>query len=80
MRIIIDKEIMKIKEIVDANTIVVNRGYQSVAATHIENTSIDVLTAADDALVEPDDDFGFNGMLEQFSDSRSYSPTQQKDI
>ena len=34
----------------------------------------------DDALVEPDDDFGFNGMLEQFSDSRSYSPTQQKDI
>ena len=80
MRIIIDKEIMKIKEIVDANTIVVNRGYQSVAATHIENASIDVLTAADDLLVEPDDDFGFNGVLEQFSDSRSYSPTQQKDI
>ena len=80
MRIIIDKEIMKIKEIVDANTIVVNRGYQSVAATHIENTSIDVLTAADDLLVEPDDDFGFNGSLEVFNDSRSFSPTQQKDI
>ena len=28
MRIIIDKEIMKIKEIVDANTITVNRGYE----------------------------------------------------
>ena len=80
MRIVIDKEIMKVKEIVDANTIVVNRGYQSVAATHIENTSIDVLTAADDALVEPDDDFGFNGVIEQFGDSRSYSPTQQTDI
>ena len=80
MRIIIDKEIMKIKEIVDANTIVVNRGYQSVAATHIENTSIDVLTAADDLLVEPDDDFGFNGVIEQFGDARSFSPTQQKDI
>ena len=80
MRIVIDKEIMKVKEIVDANTIVVNRGYQSVAATHIENTSIDVLTAADDALVEPDDDFGFNGVIEQFSDSRSFSPTQQTDI
>ena len=80
MRIIIDKEIMKIKEIVDSNTIIVNRGYQSVAATHIENTSIDVLTAADDLLVEPDDDFGFNGIIEQFSDSRSFSPTQQKDI
>ena len=80
MRIIIDKEIMKIKEIVDANTIVVNRGYQSVAATHIENTSIDVLTAADDLLVEPDDDFGFNGIIEDFTDSRTFSPTQQKDI
>ena len=80
MRIIIDKEIMKIKEIVDSNTIVVNRGYQSVAATHIENASIDVLTTADDALVEPDDDFGFNGSLEVFDDSRSFSPTQQKDI
>ena len=80
MRIVIDKEIMKVKEIVDANTIVVNRGYQSVAATHIENASIDVLTAADDALVEPDDDFGFNGVIEQFSDSRSFSPTQQTDI
>ena len=70
----------RIKEIVDSNTIVVNRGYQSVAATHIENASIDVLTTADDALVEPDDDFGFNGSLEVFDDSRSFSPTQQKDI
>ena len=51
-----------------------------VAATHIENASIDVLTAADDALVEPDDDFGFNGVIEQFDDGRSFSPTQQKDI
>ena len=80
MRIIIDKEIMKIKEIVDSNTIVVYRGYESVAETHIENASIDVLTAADDSLVEPDDDFGFNGIIEVFDDSRSYSPTQQKDI
>ena len=80
MRIIIDKEIMKIKEIVDSNTIIVNRGYQSVATTHIENASIDVLTAADDALVEPDYDFGFNVIIEDFTDSRTFSPTQQKDI
>ena len=80
MRIIIDKEIMKIKEIVDSNTIIVNRGYQSIAATHIENTSIEVLTTADDALIEPDDDFGFNGIIEDFTDSRTFSPTQQKDI
>ena len=80
MRIIIDKEIMKIKEIVDANTITVFRGYQSVAATHVAPASIDVLTAADDLLVEPDDDFGFNGNLEVFQDSRTFSPTQQRDI
>ncbi len=80
MRIIIDKEIMKIKEIVDANTITVNRGYQTIAATHTALAAINVLTTADDALVEPDDDFGFNGSLEMFQDSRTYSPTQQKDI
>ena len=80
MRILIDKEIMKIKEIIDANTITVFRGYQSTATTHIENTAINVLTAADDLLVEPDDDFGFNGVIEQFTDGRSFSPTQQKDI
>ena len=80
MRIIIDKEIMKIKEIVDANTIIVFRGYESIATTHTKGTSIDVLTAADDALIEPDDDFGFNGVIEVFNDSKTYSPTQQKDI
>ena len=80
MRIVIDKEIMKIKEIVDANTIVVNRGYDTIASTHIEGASIDALTAADDLLVEPDDDFGFNGVIEVFNDSKQYSPTQQRDI
>ena len=80
MRIIIDKEIMKVKEIVDSNTIVVFRGYDTIAATHLTGASIDVLTAADDALVEPDDDFGFNGVIEVFNDSKTYSPTQQKDI
>ena len=40
----------------------------------------DVLTASDDLLVEPDDDFGFNGVIEVFQDARSFSPTQQKDI
>ena len=73
-------KVYSIKEIVDADTITVNRGYQSIAATHLGNTSIDVITTADDLLVEPDDDFGFNGVLETFDDSRTFSPTQQKDI
>ena len=39
-----------------------------------------VVNAADDALLGPDDDFGFNEITTFFSDSKSYSPTQQKDI
>jgi hypothetical protein len=29
---------------------------------------------------EPTDDFGFNEVWESFDDSKSYSPTQQRDI
>jgi hypothetical protein len=29
---------------------------------------------------EPDDDFGFNGEWQDFTDSKTYSPTQQRDI
>ena len=28
----------------------------------------------------PDDDFGFNETIQMFSDSKKFSPTQQKDI
>jgi hypothetical protein len=38
-------------------------------------------TAVPDPIdAEPDDDFGFSETLELFSDSRTYSPTQKKDI
>ena len=39
-----------------------------------------VVNTADDALLGPDDDFGFNEETTFFSDSKSYSPTQKKDI
>jgi len=72
-RIIIDSEIMKIKTIPDATTIVVHRGYDgSTAVSHLENTVINLLNTADDNLVEPDDDFGFNGLIEDFTDSQQY--------
>ena len=72
-RIIIDSEIMKIKTIPDATTIVVHRGYDgSTAVSHLENTAINLLNTADDNLVEPDDDFGFNGLIEDFTDSQQY--------
>ena len=72
-RIIIDSEIMKIKTIPDATTIVVHRGYDgSTTVSHLENTAINLLNTADDNLVEPDDDFGFNGLIEDFTDSQQY--------
>ena len=39
-----------------------------------------VINEADDALLGPDDDFGFNETTTFFSDSRTYSPTQKTDI
>ncbi len=80
-RIIIDSEIMKIKTVPDAVTIVVHRAYDgSSSVAHLENTVINLLNTADDVLVEPDDDFGFNGMIDDFTDSRTYSEPQQTDI
>lgn len=80
-RIIIDSEIMKIVQIVDGTTITVKRGYDgSSITTHVENTSIDKLTAADDSLIDVDDDFGFNENIFSFSDSRDFSPSRSIDI
>ena len=80
-RIIIGTEIMKIKSIPDNGSLTVTRGWdKTTAASHLENTSIDILSNADDILVEPDDDFGFNGTLTDYTDSGSYSPTRQTDI
>ena len=80
-RIIIGTEIMKIKSIPDNGSLTVTRGWdKTTAASHLENTSIDILSNADDILVEPDDDFGFNGTITDYNDSGSYSPTRQTDI
>ena len=80
-RIIIGTEIMKIKSKPDNGSLTVTRGWdKTTAASHLENTSIDILSNADDILVEPDDDFGFNGTITDYTDSGSYSPTRQTDI
>ena len=80
-RIIIDSEIMKITEIPDALTLVVDRGVDGTTkATHIENIFINVLSAADDSLVDIDDNFGFNETTAFYTDGRVYSPTQRNDV
>jgi hypothetical protein len=79
-RITIDNEIMLINSIA-SNTLTVQRGYDgTVAVEHSDNSTINVLTAADDARIDPDDDFGFSETFDYFNDSRNYSPTRQLDI
>ena len=79
-RIIIDSEKMLIKNIA-GNNVIVQRAYEeSIAATHADNSFINVLTTSDNLLIEPDDDFGFNETFTYFDDSRTYSPTRGIDI
>ena len=79
-RIIIDSEIMRIDEIIDAQTIAVKRGIDNtVAAPHIAGLNVDKLTAADDALVDVDDSFGFNEVKTEFFDSTTFNPASRSD-
>jgi len=79
-RIAIDDEIMLINSI-SGNTLTVQRAYDGTIATeHTDNSTINVLTAADDARIDPDDDFGFSENFDYFADSRTYSPVRQIDV
>jgi|TARA_E500000305_G_C4006523_1_gene230276 hypothetical protein len=54
--------------------------YTATPKALTDKNSDGVVNAADDALLGPDDDFGFNETTTFFSDSKTYSPTQQTDI
>ena len=80
-RIVIDSEIMRIDSVEDSTTIIVRRGFDSsIPAKHINGTVINKLTTADDALIEPGDDFGFNEFITDFDDGLTFSPTKQTDV
>ncbi len=80
-RFIIDSEVMKIQSVEDSTTIIVWRGFDStVAAEHVSGSTINLLTEADDKLIDPDDDFGFNEFMTEFDDGLVYSPTKQQDV
>ena len=80
-RIVVDSEIMLITKIVNINTIVVKRKYDSsIAAEHISGAKVNLLTTADDAEIDIGDDFGFNEFLTDFDDGKTWSPTKQTDI
>ena len=79
-RIVIDSEIMQIKEKPDATTLVVKRAFSStIKAEHLENAKVNKLTTADDNLIEVGDDFGFNETSSIFTDSLQFNPATRTD-
>ena len=78
--IAIGDELMFIKEIT-GNKLTVRRGEDGTTAdSHINNDPIDAVNAADDALIELGDDFGFSEQRFEFGDGRIYSPTKGFDV
>ncbi len=52
-------------ESVSGNTLTVRRGQDSTAIlSHVSGSDVKLITAADDLLIEPGDDFGFSGSLD----------------
>ena len=57
-------------------TLHVSRGYNgSTIATHTGGAGVLKIDAADNALVEADDDFGFNELKSEWTDGKSRNPT-----
>ena len=78
--IYVGTENMVIKEI-DGNNLVVKRGQEGTTAQeHVNGATVDLITAADDALIDIGDDFGFNETTSFFQDFKQYSPAQNKDV
>ena len=70
----VDTEVMHITRIV-GTTLHVSRGYnQSTIATHTGGAGLLKIDSADNALVESDDDFGFNELYSEFTDGKSRNP------
>ena len=63
------------------NTLRVKRGQdQTVAAEHVAGQAVNLITSADDDLIEMGDDFGFNETTSFFQDFKQYSPSQNDDV
>ncbi|MAG49950.1 hypothetical protein CMO86_09970 [Candidatus Woesearchaeota archaeon] len=76
----IDNELMFIKKIENEVLTVLRAQDGSVADTHVNGTSVNVVNAVDDALIEVGDDFGFSEERFDFSDFRTYSPSKGIDV
>ena len=78
--IYIDNELMFIKNIENEKLTVIRAEDGTVADTHIQATTVDVVNHLDNALVEPGDDFGFSESRFDFGDAKTYSPSKGIDL
>jgi len=63
------------------NTLKVKRGQdQTAVAEHVAGQPVNLITSADDDLIEMGDDFGFNETTSFFQDFKQYSPSQNEDV
>lgn len=78
--IMINEESMLITNIT-GNTLKVSRGMdKTINAKHQVGDQINMINATDDALINYDDEFGFNEELFDFGDGRIYSPRKDSDV
>ena len=76
----IDSELMYIDKI-SGNTLTVKRGVDGTSKnSHVNGSAVNVVNAADDAMVELGDDFGFSEYRYDFADGKNYSPTKGTDV
>jgi len=76
----INNEVMRIEEI-DGTNVIVSRGqYGSSIQEHYAGDKVNLITIADDELIETDDDFGFNETRTFFQDFKPFSPSQGSDV
>ena len=79
-RIVIDSEVMQIKEKPDATTLVVKRGFdRTLKVEHLEQAKVNKLTTADDNLIDIGDDFGFSESSSIFTESLQFNPATRTD-
>ncbi len=75
----IDTEVMHVNQVV-GSTVHVSRGWNaSVIAAHTAGASILKIDAADAALLESDDDFGFGEIYSEFTDQKKRNPISGAD-
>ena len=76
----VNDEVMRIEGINNRDIIVARAQYGTTEAEHYSGDKVNIINTADDNLIQPMDDFGFNEDIEFFTDFKTYSPSQGIDV